>query len=62
MKINDMLFEVIDFGNLWDYIKNEVLLMFYWLEENGFLIRNNNIVEKRYMLILKGELLYDCFF
>ncbi len=41
--------------------KNEVLLTLYWLEENGFLIRNNNIAEKRYTLTLKGELLYDRF-
>ncbi|EAD3120590.1 DUF3116 domain-containing protein [Listeria monocytogenes] len=61
-KINDMSLEVIDFGNLRDYTKNEVLLTLYWLEENGFLIRNNNnIAEKRYTLTLKGELLYDRF-
>ncbi|EAC4759185.1 DUF3116 domain-containing protein [Listeria monocytogenes] len=60
-KINDMSLEVIDFGNLRDYTKNEVLLMLYWLEENGFLTRNNNIAEKRYTLTLKGELLYDRF-
>ncbi|EAF2583505.1 DUF3116 domain-containing protein [Listeria monocytogenes] len=60
-KINDMSLEVIDFGNLRDYTKNEVLLILYWLEENGFLIRNNNIAEKRYTLTLKGELLYDRF-
>ncbi|PDB54839.1 hypothetical protein A4P99_13515, partial [Listeria monocytogenes] len=44
-----------------DYTKNEVLLTIYRLEENGFLIRNNNIAEKRYTLTLKGELLYDRF-
>ncbi|ECB9799746.1 DUF3116 domain-containing protein [Listeria monocytogenes] len=60
-KINDMSLEVIDFGNLRDYTKNEVLLALYWLEENGFLTRNNNIAEKRYTLTLKGELLYDRF-
>ncbi|EGP9962523.1 DUF3116 domain-containing protein [Listeria monocytogenes] len=60
-KINDMSLEVIDFGNLRDCTKNEVLLTLYWLEENGFLIRNNNIAEKRYTLTLKGELLYDRF-
>ncbi|EAC9720366.1 DUF3116 domain-containing protein [Listeria monocytogenes] len=60
-KINDMSLEVIDFGDLRDYTKNEVLLTLYWLEENGFLIRNNNIAEKRYTLTLKGELLYDRF-
>ncbi|HHP9023622.1 TPA: DUF3116 family protein [Listeria monocytogenes] len=60
-KINDMSLEVIDFGNLGDYTKNEVLLTLYWLEENGFLTRNNNIAEKRYTLTLKGELLYDRF-
>ncbi|HHP8971962.1 TPA: DUF3116 family protein [Listeria monocytogenes] len=60
-KINDMSLEVIDFRNLRDYTKNEVLLTLYWLEENGFLIRNNNIAEKRYTLTLKGELLYDRF-
>ncbi|HEM1686584.1 TPA: DUF3116 family protein [Listeria monocytogenes] len=60
-KINDMSLEVIDFGNLRDYTKNEELLTLYWLEENGFLTRNNNIAEKRYTLTLKGELLYDRF-
>ncbi|HEL8711707.1 TPA: DUF3116 family protein [Listeria monocytogenes] len=60
-KINDMSLEVIDFGNLRDYTKNKVLLTLYWLEENGFLTRNNNIAEKRYTLTLKGELLYDRF-
>ncbi|EAE6002905.1 DUF3116 family protein [Listeria monocytogenes] len=60
-KINDMSLEVIDFGNLRGYTKNEVLLTLYWLEENGFLTRNNNIAEKRYTLTLKGELLYDRF-
>ncbi|HBM4257056.1 TPA: DUF3116 family protein [Listeria innocua] len=60
-KINDMSLEVIDFGNLRNYTKNEVLLTLYWLEENGYLTRNNNITEKRYTLTLKGELLYEHF-
>ncbi|MBC1461625.1 DUF3116 family protein [Listeria welshimeri] len=58
-KINDMSFEVIDFGNLRKYSKNEVLLTLYWLEENGYLSRNNNITEKRYSLTLKGNLLFN---
>lgn len=60
-KINDMSLEVIDFGALRNYTKNEVLLTLYWLEENGYLTRNNNITEKRYTLTLKGELLYEHF-
>ncbi|EHW9791367.1 DUF3116 family protein [Listeria innocua] len=60
-KINDMSLEVIDFGDLRNYTKNEVLLTLYWLEENGYLIRNNNITEKRYTITLKGELLYEHF-
>ncbi|EAD5680005.1 DUF3116 family protein [Listeria innocua] len=60
-KINDMSLEVIDFGDLRNYTKNEVLLTLYWLEENGYLTRNNNITEKRYTLTLKGELLYEHF-
>ncbi|ECQ6352298.1 TPA: DUF3116 family protein [Listeria innocua] len=60
-KINDMSLEVIDFGNLRNYTKNEVLLTLYWLEENGYLTRNNNITEKRYTITLKGELLYEHF-
>ncbi|HBN5105737.1 TPA: DUF3116 family protein [Listeria innocua] len=60
-KINDMSLEVIDFGDLRNYTKNEVLLTLYWLEENGYLTRNNNITEKRYTITLKGELLYEHF-
>ncbi|EJI4821396.1 DUF3116 family protein [Listeria innocua] len=60
-KINDMSLEVIDFGDLRNYTKNEVLLTLYWLEENGYLTRNNNITEKRYTITLKGELLYEQF-
>ncbi|MBC1483144.1 DUF3116 family protein [Listeria sp. FSL L7-1485] len=60
-KINDMSLEVIDFGELRKYTKNEVLLTLYWLEENGYLARNNRITEKRYSLTLKGELLFEQF-
>ncbi len=46
-KINDMSLEVIDFGELQNYTKNEVFLKLYWLEENGYLSRNNKLAEKR---------------
>ncbi|MEE9723917.1 DUF3116 family protein [Listeria seeligeri] len=57
-KINDMSLEVIDFGELQNYTKNEVFLKLYWLEENGYLSRNNKLAEKRYTLTLKGNFLY----
>lgn len=60
-KINDMSLEVIDFRELRKYTKNEVLLTLYWLEENGYLARNNKLTEKRYSLTLKGDLLYEGF-
>lgn len=61
-KINDMSLEVINFGELRNYTKNEVLLTLYWLEENGYLSRNNKLTEKRYTLTLKGNFLYERMF
>ncbi|MBC1422128.1 DUF3116 family protein [Listeria seeligeri] len=61
-KINDMSLEVIDFGELQNYTKNEVFLKLYWLEENGYLSRNNKLTEKRYILTLKGNFLYERMF
>ncbi|MBC1884392.1 DUF3116 family protein [Listeria seeligeri] len=61
-KINDMSLEVIDFGELQNYTKNEVFLKLYCLEENGYLSRNNKLAEKRYTLTLKGNFLYDRMF
>ncbi|MBC1730465.1 DUF3116 family protein [Listeria seeligeri] len=61
-KINDMSLEVIDFGELQNYTKNEVFLKLYWLEENGYLSRNNKLTEKRYILTLKGNFLNEQMF